>query len=299
MWKRIRIGIAVLVIAVVGADLVYTNMGGDLFGGGHRDERRETHARLANVAAELTKAGTARVAFKAGSLPSMGSQMARWEGTSLIRFGPALSWDTAYSTLVSGREPAVRGQRLRIGDHFYFSSPGLRLEPGRTWIDEDRTEMYGGNPLADPALGVADLTTWLPFLTDVTEANANNAVTGALTDVPGAEYEFRLRCTPGHDRGCPPPFGTDLDKYVNEVITYPRLDVWLDKRGRLLRLEVADVSVRHNPAGQGGTAGDVPPNYLRLTATFELRDFGAPLTVAAPPAEQIAGQDRVPAPYQG
>lgn len=73
-----------------------------------------------------------------------------------------------------------------------------------------------------------------------------------------------------------------LGKLVNlyTVHTFP-MDVWLDSDGRVRRVtESIDSANIRNPAG-------VPPAFKGvLTVTYEMYDFGAPVNVQVPPADQ-------------
>ena len=66
-------------------------------------------------------------------------------------------------------------------------------------------------------------------------------------------------------------------------------DVWIDGEGRLRKLVITDPA----DAGAGAAAGTVPapaadPPPGPTTITLELWDFGTPVEVSAPPADQVA-----------
>jgi hypothetical protein len=149
--------------------------------------------------------------------------------------------------------------------------------------------MYWETGLADPELGLTDYPMWQEFLNNVQRDNGIAAVTDELTDIDGAEHEYRLTCTPGDDAGCPPPFGTPLDQFFNQVpdITW---SIWLDGDGRPRRVDVAN-TLWWDPDLAPAEPG-VPhrPEVYEYRATFEFTGFGTAVTVAAPPAKEISEQ---------
>jgi hypothetical protein len=68
------------------------------------------------------------------------------------------------------------------------------------------------------------------------------------------------------------------------VRTFP-IDVWIDSSGRLDRYQQSiDPSTIHLPAGTPASAN---PFTTPITMTYELYDFGAPVDVSIPPADQV------------
>jgi hypothetical protein len=254
------------------------------------DGSKEIHQRLANVDQALRSAGSARVTFNAEIKPQVSGPSATLQGTSMIKFGDTADWDTTYSSIVADGKAPIQAHGVRVGQDTYFSSPSMEPEDGRSWFTAETPAAWGGL-FADPRLGLGDFTVWNEFLADTTEANAFDGATDELPDVDGAEHEYKIRCTPQQDAGCPPPFDSGLDDVFDQAV-YQRMSAWIDDEGRVRKLEV-DLSVIY--AGDDGSYAPTPDHpYGEYFAkmTFTLDEFGTPVTVTAPPDDQIT-QSRV------
>ncbi|GIF04482.1 hypothetical protein Asi03nite_20200 [Actinoplanes siamensis] len=276
MKKRVILyGIAAVLAGVVAADLI---SGGRLIR--LPDGENETYRRFARINAELVRAGTARVTFTATMIPG-----GAWAGTSAVRFGETPVWDTSYDRATVGDGTAPM-RRLHLDERTeYLSSPALRPADERAWIDPDVTSVTFG-PISSPRTGVADVTTWLRFLGGVDRAHALQAKHD-LPDVPGAPHEFLFRCFATVAQ-CPPPYETELDDAFN-TSQATDLRVWLDDDGRLRRLGVFAV-LDHLEADGSRDVRDLSHPIVASTveATFDLRDFGIPVLVAAPPRAEVS-----------
>lgn len=279
MWKKLIYFLAAVLVGIVVFAIVVQSRGSS-------DERETAYERLAHVGQKLREAGSAQVNFDAEIKRDSGSPWVRWVGTSLIRFGDTPSWDTTYSRIQLSDGPTVQAHRVHDGTATYVSSPGFVPEDGRAWIRTPYTTMFWPNRLADLSLGITDFTMWQRFLDNVQRDNAAAAVTDELKDVADARHEYRLRCTPGSDAGCPPPWNTILDQYFNRVPDIT-LSVWIRDDGRLRRLEVAN-SLWYDISQPGANPG-VPHDraVYEVRAVFDFDKLGTPVTVKAPPADQV------------
>jgi len=279
--RRLIFSVVVVLLGVAGVAL--TNVW-------KADGPKEIHQRLANVDAKLRKAGSARVTFNAEIKPQVSGPSAALQGTSMIKFGDTADWDTTYSSIVADGKAPVQARGIRVGQDTYFSSPSMKPEDGRPWFTAKTPAAWGGL-LADPRLGLGDFAVWKEFLVDTTEKNAFDGATDELPDVDGAEHEYKIRCTPQQDAGCPAPFDSGLDDVFDQAV-YHTMSAWIDDDGRVRKLAV-DLSVIY--AGEDGeyavTPGHPYGEYF-VKATFTLDQFGTPVTVTAPPDDQIT-QSRV------
>ncbi|WP_344254612.1 hypothetical protein [Actinoplanes campanulatus] len=246
--------------------------------GGSADARKL----LTGVESRLRAAGSARVGFTAEIRPQVSGPKATFAGTSLIRFGETDEWDTTFSGIVADGQAPVEGRAVRAGRQTYLTSPSLTADDGRAWFAAT-TPAFWGNTMANPNLGLADLTVWTGFLARTPGQLALNAATEELPDVEDAEHEFRVRCTPTQDPHCPPPFGTDLDALFDEA-GFPVYQAWIDDDGLIRKLEVS-----FSVINSGTRAADPlrPQGEYQAHLTFTLDDFGTPVTVTAPPADQV------------
>ncbi|BCY06450.1 hypothetical protein [Actinoplanes sp. L3-i22] len=245
---------------------------------------RAAYKELSQVTTKLEKAGTARVEFVA-SLRG-GEPFGAWEGSSLVRFaGP--NWDTTYTKMngSGAKTPTITARRLHVAGADYYSSPDLVAADQRPWYEPSKTVLNWGDPLSNPQLNVADITTWLPFFGDLDVATADAAKIG--------DHKYRLECMSGRSV-CPPPFGTKLDDHFNQT-SPPILTAELDGDGWLKKLDVECVLTYAEPAG-GGSPGDValhPRTAYHLVASFKLSKFGEKVEVQAPDPGTVTGSDRV------
>jgi hypothetical protein len=246
---------------------------------------KEIHQRLANVSQKLRSVGSARVTFNADIEPQVAGPWATLQGTSMIKFGATEDWDTTYSSIVANGKAPFQAHGVRVGQDTYFSSPKIVPEDRRPWFNA-KTPAAWGTLLADPTLGLTDFTVWEGFLSNTTAQNAFDGKTDELPDVKGADHEYRVRCTPKIDAGCPPPFGSGLDDVFDQVPTYPLISAWIDDDGLVRKLEVS-MSLMYQ--GDGTTSGAVghPSGEYIAKMTFSLDKFGTPVTVTAPPADQV------------
>jgi hypothetical protein len=289
--RRMAIALAAALAVVVLVALVLVGRSSLL-----PDSRAEVHARLAGVGDALARAGTAVVTFSGELVPQVPGPGGRWAGTSTVRFGDDPAADTGYARIEADGRPAVQARELSTGTDTYYRSPALAPADGRPWIDGARTAVRWPSPYADPGLRVTDLQVWQGFLRGVSEYDANEARTDDLPDVPDAPHEYRLLCVKSA-ASCPPPFGSPLDTYFNVVPTHPVLSAWIDDDGRLRKFQVEAHMLYQGDQPGGNTPGVTHPSGEYIArATFALDRFGTPLTVTAPPADQVTQERSVSVP---
>lgn len=275
MKKRVILsGIAVVVLGVVAADLI---SGGKLIPLPRSEN--SIAEEFAGINAKLVKAGTAKVTFRAEL-----SQAGVWTGTSAVRFGAEPVWDTSYTSASVGAKDPIPLRRLHVGERKdYFSSPALKPADGRAWMTAAKVNL--GTDLTSPLNNVADLTTWLPFLTGVKKPIAVLSETDVLPDVDGAPHEYRFRCD-GNTPTCPPQWDTPIDNVFNTGTIGPIYDIWLDDDGLLRRMTVEGTMDYLNGDGTRDLARMKVGSDYKLS--FDLGDFGTAVDVQAPPESEIS-----------
>lgn len=281
MVKRIVVGVLVVLVGVL---VVVVNTV-------WKPESREQIAgRLTGTGQRLKEAGTARVTFTSEMRPQLGGRKVTLQGTSLIRFGDRPAWQTTYTRIAATGHPTLQARGVHVDDETYYTSPGMVAADGRPWFDDETLSDWGSG-FSDPRMGVSDLMVWQRFLDDVSEGIAANGETDDLPDVKGAPHEYRFRCTPNKDVFCPPPFRTGLDLMFNRVIP-PLFSVWIDDSGRLRRLDV-ETSVLYVDDGTGNDQFTHPQDEWEIRTSFTLDQFGTPVTVTTPPADQVTQSQQV------
>ncbi len=276
MKKRVILyAVAAALVGVVAAEVI---------SGGRLIPLPRSEASIAEeflqINAKLLKAGTAKVTFEARL-----DQAGFWAGTSAVRFGNEddARWDTTYRNATAGTKSLVGLRRLHTGFRKdFYSSADLKPADGRTWMTPEKVDL--GTDLTSPQNNLADITTWLPFLTGVRKPFAVLAKTDVLKDVKGAPHEYRFHCD-ADTPTCPAPWDTPLDNVFNTATIGPVYDLWLDEDGLLRRMEIT--------SSLGYVSGDGKPDLARLPAplssrlVFELSDFGTPVDVQAPSASDL------------
>jgi hypothetical protein len=171
--------------------------------------------------------------------------------------------------------PIGQLQAIAVGGAYYLQVPkGLRLlDGGKTWAKVDRSLV---EQLIGQQLGSASLATTF----DPTHAlELLKSVSGPVTTV-GTETLPGDTTPSTHYRAL-----VDLSKVATAAPagTAPA-DLWLDNQGRLRKLTLSlDLSSVHLPSGADTTR---LPQGTAL-ATLELTGYGTPVTVSAPPADQV------------
>lgn len=246
----------------------------------------EVHARLAALNAELIEAGSAKITFTGELAPQVAGPTGRWEGTTLMKFGAEPSWDTAYSTITADGQQPVQAREVHVGADRFYTSPAVRTPDGRPWIEARSTSVDWGSNYSTPEFRVTDFVLWREFFDNISVGHANQAKTEDLPDVPGAKHEYLFRCIPSTP-GCPPPIGSFLDDVFNQVALGTTLSAWFDDDGLLRRMQM-ETSLFYQPDEPGADPNVFHPGGEYFArATWTLDDFGTPVSVAAPPADQV------------
>lgn len=172
--------------------------------------------------------------------------------------------------------PAPMGQLQAVGvaGSYYLQLPAqlMALNGGKAWAKVDRTlvEQLIGQQIGSPSLAATfDPSRALELLKSV---SGPVTVVGSETLPEDATPSTHYRAT------------VDLAKVAAAApsVSAPA-DLWLDAEGRLRKLTLSiDLSTVHLP--DGAPRG---PSRATGVATLELTDYGKPVTVTAPPADQV------------
>lgn len=178
------------------------------------------------------------------------------------------------------------------GDVAYLKAPFLELlTGGKPWVRVDDVEIEGASDELDAAgaTGAGDLLELLERVGEVEELGAE-AVRGVATRHLGVQIDIgRAVDEADADRAAAlrerlGKLGVDVD-----ALTAIPAEVWVDDDGYVRRFSLTlDVATLASDLGEDlpeGAAGTT------VTQTVELYDFGVPVEVDAPPADQVAELD--------
>lgn len=187
----------------------------------------------------------------------------------------------------------------RTVDHVtYLQIPGglsgvLGLAPGAKWISMPSPSSGSAIPGIFPGFGQTDPTQMLAYL----EAVSNDVKTVGTDQVRGVEtthYRALLDLGKAIDRAdVPPSLRDDLKKITSLIAANPSaipVDIWVDADGLVRRvnehLDFADFGAL-GATGGGATGSTGADSAFTLTMSIDFYDFGVPVNVQAPPADQV------------
>jgi hypothetical protein len=181
----------------------------------------------------------------------------------------------------------LQAELLFDGATIYLRFPALAAQVGTEWVSADLAALSGmsgvdlsalvGAAGADPTATLAQLR----GVGDVTEVGPEE-VRGAATTHYHAVVDLQaaIEALPAEARAA---MEASVEQYQALLgTTEIEVDVWLDADGRPARI----VEVMPFPAGAGQ-----PP--LEATLTMELFDWGTPVTITPPPADQVTDLSQV------
>ena len=295
-----------------------------------RDPRAEAHERVTGVRQAVHAAGSVTVDFDVEIGPRDYRRKAYWEGTTQLQYGDRPASQTEFS-LAAVEQPS-RGQPG--GSHhfqiqkiiseglpraesvrYYLSEdwdtpegrpwvriePGVMLEYGSSLGDPDDVE--AGEPWAmvetpdvgigfwrtyvNPDLGLLDPEWYLALFASIgwiaiddPDRARQEEIDGVTTDV------YSIECLFGDwdvFDGAQCPFPTDDDPLLT---LFPgdkqfNIDVWLTDDNRPRRLVATFTFLTSD-------------GFYTATAEMTFRDYGAPVDITPPPADQVTGWPPVP-----
>lgn len=248
-------------------------------GPGESTERATESVRDAYLA--TVNAGTARVGLRAELTAEVAGRTERAQLTGDARFD--FTRQTSQASIVTPLGITVEVRT--VGVHFYEKAPAQlrkRFPGSRPWMHfdfeaADRAQ-YGGPLYVFRPDGPDDPWQMLGFLPAATSARLVGAETLAGARVRHYRAEVRLAdlAAAGGDRT-----GPGRRQFQQKVgLDSVPIEVWLDGNGRLRRLRTS-VPLRLRGAEWTGTDAEVTG---RAMATQDFSEFGAAVSVDAPPA---------------
>jgi hypothetical protein len=181
------------------------------------------------------------------------------------------------------------GIETRSLDGVVYMRMPIGLPSGKEWVAID-TKKFGDldNGGGNTALGVgggSDPTKMLAYLEKVSDG-VEEVGTEKVRGVETTHYSARVDLAKAIDRADVPPRLRDaVDELAGKVGAVP-VDLWIDGDG-LLRRQQMEMDFASFVPGAGGATGatGAAPN---MKMTLEFFDFGTPVSVEAPPADQVA-----------
>jgi hypothetical protein len=176
---------------------------------------------------------------------------------------------------LGGAPTSMQMREIVDGTTLYIKTEGGEAIPGlgSGWMKLDMAEMAGAAS-GSTALGI---TGWTGFLDSLKGAGASVAETGTDTvdGAPVTVYEGTIDPQAALDQASPEDAQDVQDalEQMGGAFDMP-FTAWVDADGMVRRLEMR-VRV------------DMGPVSMQVVMTIELYDFGAPVTVEAPPADQV------------
>ena len=160
---------------------------------------------------------------------------------------------------------------ISIGTTTYQRIEGLDLPPGKEWVRIAPTDL--GVPQTRQSIGSGDPADGLQFLEGVSNARASGSA--EVRGVPTTKYRVTIdiqRLVDLMAKGSEklsPGFADGL-RELRDQIDLSRLPgaVWLDEAGRVRRFRLAM---------------PIPGDNVSVVSTTEFYDFGAPVSISAPP----------------
>jgi hypothetical protein len=172
-----------------------------------------------------------------------------------------------------------------IGSVAYVKLPTnfQALVGGKTWIQADLPTIDGlaGQQLGLPALGSGlDMTGMLDWLRGVS-SDVTQIGTDIIHGVATTHYRASVDLTKAV-ANAPAAVRSGVERAAQAVGQTIPVEVWVDGQGRLRQLTATiDPGNAQAPSDLG------PSTTGPVVATVDLWDFGAPVTVTAPPADQV------------
>lgn len=176
-----------------------------------------------------------------------------------------------------GAPMSMQMREIVDGSVVYVTAEGSEAIPGlgSGWTKLDMSELPGGSATGSGSgLGI---TGWTGFLDSLKGAGASVAETGTDTidGVPVTVYEGTIDPQAALEQASPDD-AADVQGALDQMggtFEMP-FTAWVDADGMVRRLEMR-------------VQADMGPVSMEVVMTIELYDFGAPVTIEAPPADQV------------
>ncbi len=236
-------------------------------------------ARTARVAFEMSMSGLGSVSDVTANgdgaidLGSGDSQLTMHFGGAMASFVPGGIEARTVGGVAYVRLPTIRGFELPAGKH---------------WLEVDPSQLGGasaGSPLG--LGGGSDPTKFLAYLEKVSNS-VHEVGSDEIRGVETTHYRASLDLGKAVDRANVPPALRDAAGALLGQFGDVPVDVWVDAHGLLRRMRMElDLASFLRGAGASGTSG-VSGATPTVTVSLDLYDFGSPVRVVAPPADEVA-----------
>jgi hypothetical protein len=251
---------------------------------------------LTGAAGALRKAKTATINFDVELLSPLSTELSSWAGTRKVKYGEPDVSDTEFSTasvvvpILQPRpgQPVSEShdldlREISVGPVRYQRSKKLRLDAGKSWVKSEQGQYVEyGVKMANPDLVVIDPEQYLKLVEDWSKGLAYLADTQKTETLHGVQTRvYSIECTFGSSDSCDytklPPLLTSTFSGTGNTLN---MKLWLDDDDRPRKL-VVDANL---DAGPNAVTGQESIHELRSTMT--LTDFGKPVEVTEPAADQ-------------
>jgi hypothetical protein len=177
-----------------------------------------------------------------------------------------------------------------ISPYVYIELPAAeksQLPAGKTWLSINAntvTQDKLGQSLAQLSSSSHDSTQLLSYLQSVSSTGTTTVGPATIKGVATTEYTATVDLTKVADKKSPAQQAAikSLEAQLNAT-TLP-VQIWLDGQGRVRQVS-EQIQVSTNAQSNGGTT--VPAASDSVSTTVDYYDFGAPVTVQAPPSSQV------------
>lgn len=255
------------------------------------DPVQATHEALTGTLAALRATGSVSVELDVSVTSSALTHGVDWKATRRIAFGSPdrATVEGGATVLVPGPGPRrnVDLTEIVIGKDRYYQSLRMTLPAGKKWakVDERTTLSFGGQ-FADPDLGVLDPLPFLQLLADLQRVDSYGAQTETYEELNGVRTRrYNVLC--GLNKNCATSaFPSAFNSLFNgeSPIT---ISVFLDEQNRPHKLIVDGY------LDTGARAADDRRAGYDLDVTMTFTDFGQPVEISAPPADQTTDDFRI------
>jgi hypothetical protein len=222
------------------------------------------------VGSSVQQATTAQVKMVSSSSTTTGS----------IKFGNPVSAKMTINSAAANGMPAEQEQMILVDNIFYMDIPGLSdVTPGKSWFKIDPSDtadpmnaLFGS--LIDSIKQNADPSQQLKAL------EAGGTLTGSDTEQLNGQPTTHYKITVNIDK----MIANQSDATTKQLLTlaqqkgltdYP-VEMWLNSNGLPVQMTIDMPSI--SGAGSAGAGG---------LSTITYSNWGDPVTIAAPPADQV------------
>ncbi len=213
-------------------------------------------------------AKSARLALTVDTTTGGHTQVTDGGGVTGLSSGSSARGDFTLTT--AGQQISIKA----IGPVLYVKLPDntttRQISGGKLWVKVNTTTLALGSQLSGAQVpDAAAQLDWLDQVKNVTEVGSQN-----VGGVPTTHYRATVQPRAGAGAGKP-------------VSAFP-VDVWVDAQHRV-RQEKLAMTVTTSPGSSSAASSGSSSDHgsVRVAITMGLSDFGTPLHVTAPPADQV------------